>query len=160
MKKSIFLLSLLLTAGLFRHCISQTETSTKVARVGAVIKHAELTYQVSNTDTMYTLEYYNYEKYNGITNDYQKFSFPSQGNALNDLYIKLKSFFTEENREKKKYTIDFKLGKERVTVKHYRPQIKPSIQLIFNNGTAVLTEKQVDKLFGKLKDDQSKTDPE
>ena len=151
MKQAIMSLLLFLIDGLVEKCIGQTSPSESVGRVGVVSTYAELTYQIVNGDTTYTLEYYHGQKLGGLATDRRKFSFPAEGNALNEFYFKLKSFFTDENRKNKKYTMDFKLGKERVTLKHYSLPMKLSVNVIFNNGSFALTEKQVDKLFGKAK---------
>jgi hypothetical protein len=77
-------------------------------------------------------------------------SFENENGTLNSLYEILKSFFTKENRKNKEYIRMFKLGDKNVYCAN---------AIIFGNyiyfsvdgGFMYLTEKQVDKLFGKRK---------
>jgi hypothetical protein len=121
----------------------------KIAPMGAFI--AELSYrpnEADETDTTYTLRFNNmkYTHIDAITS----VQFSGIGNAVSGLYKVFKSVFSEENKSNKDYTVQFTLGKELVSISHTKGMGITSAMFLIKDAYFMLTEKQVDKLFGKL----------
>jgi hypothetical protein len=76
--------------------------------------------------------------------------FSGIGNAVSGLYKVFKSVFSEENKSNKDYTVQFTLGKELVSISHTKGMGITSAMFLIKDAYFMLTEKQVDKLFGKL----------
>lgn len=121
----------------------------KIAPMGAFV--AELSYkqnEADNKDTTYTLRFNNM-KYTHI-DAIESVSFSGVGNAASDLYKVFKSVFAPENKNNKDYIVQFMLGKEAVSISHTKGMGITSAMFVVKNAYFMLTEKQVDKLFGKL----------
>lgn len=120
----------------------------KIAPLGTFI--AELSYrqnEVDEKDTTYTLRFRN-QKYTRI-DSYESVEFSGIGNAVEDLYKAFKSVFTEENKSNKEYSITFTMGKDVVMISNYKVMGITSALFLVKGAHVSLTEKQVDKLFGK-----------
>jgi hypothetical protein len=117
----------------------------KIAPLGSFT--AELSYQVAETDTTYTLRFRN-AKYTQITST-ESVLFDSDGNAVDGLYKAFKSVFTEENRNNKDYLIHFTIGKDVVAISTYKNMGITQAMFLVKDAHFSITEKQVDKLFGK-----------
>lgn len=118
----------------------------KAKRSGLMI--AELMYKVdADNDTSYAIVYKNAE-YETLT-DIQHITFDGGGEVLNQLYQVLKSFFTEENKKNKDYKKQFTLGTQDLLVSSHKIMGSTVISIRPDKGYFELTEKELDKLFGK-----------
>lgn len=106
---------------------------------------AKLSYAVYGQDTAYLLTYqdYNYQQITKL----ESLSFEGQS-TLNQLYKLISSVFTDEHKKDKTYEVNFKLGKDYVSVGTYRVMGVTSARII-SNGFFYLTEKQLKKLFAR-----------
>lgn len=120
-------------------------TVGKIAPLGSFT--AELSYQVDGTDTTYTLRFRN-AKYTQIIST-ESVLFDSDGNAIGGLYNAFKSVFSEENRNNKDYLIHFTMGKDVVAISTYKNMGITQAMFLVKDAHFAITEKQVDKLFGK-----------
>jgi hypothetical protein len=107
----------------------------------------ELSYRLEGTDTLYTFMFIN-SKYS--MGDYQSVHFSGEGNTLNDLYNILMTFFTDEHKKDKDYTVNLKLGSENVVLKNYRIFGSTSVMFYTPKGYCFLTEKQIKKVFNRV----------
>ena len=123
-------------------CSAQIEIKkTSRFTVGEIkATHTSLSGVVENEDTTYMLAYENME-YKTIT-DIQVVSFKGAA-TLNTLYETLKAVFVS------KEDLDFKLGNTSVMVKVGKMIGVPYITFFGKSGFTYITEKQLDKLFGK-----------
>lgn len=111
---------------------------------------AELSYQVSETDTIYTIVYRNC-RYTHIT-DFKSFRFDGISDTKNEFYKILKSFFADENRKNKDYKLDLKLGDTYVSVSGEKMGFGTyCVRIWTERGYFYLVENQVDKLFAMAK---------
>src|SRR5579871_2488125 len=120
----------------------------KVAPAGQFL--AELYYYVpddGDKDTTYSLMYKNQE-YETLF-DLQHLRFSSEGNTIKELYKLLQTFFTDENKKNKDYKVNIKLGQDQILLTNYRQMGIGSVFITTPKGYFILTERQVDKLFGK-----------
>lgn len=124
---------------------SKAVTVGKVKSGSALI--AEMSYTVEDNDTLYTIIYNNAE-YKTLT-DIQAIAFDGQDNTFGKLYDVLKTFFSDENKKNKNYSVSLKLGGKNVTLMNMRVMGITSVMVHGEKGYFYLTEKQVDKLFGK-----------
>lgn len=128
---------------------SATTTKTtigKAKRGGVTI--AELYYiGGGDIDTTYVIMYSN-AKYTTIS-DYNSILFNGGEDVLNQLYGVIKSVYAEENKKNKEYKKQFMLGKDDVIVSNYRMMGTTSAMIWTDGGYFYLTEKELDKLFGK-----------
>lgn len=109
---------------------------------------ATLTYEIQNdNDTLCHLKFKDF-KYQTVE-DFQSLLFFNKENTLEILYKTLKSFFTEENKKDKKYSVNIKLGDEDIIMNKYRTIGISAVIINTKTGYVYLTENQVDKLFGK-----------
>lgn len=120
-------------------------TLGKVKSGSALI--AELTYTVEDKDTLFTI-FYNNAEYKTLT-DIQAIVFDGQDNTFGKFYDVLKSFFSDENKKNKEYAVSLKLGGKNVNLMNMRVMGTTSVMVHGEKGYFYLTEKQVDKLFGK-----------
>ena len=104
---------------------------------------AELNYSVKDKDTTYTLSFRDM-KYEQITS-IKSIQFSGEGNTVEQLYSLMKSVFLDENKKNKDYAVTVTLGSNLVSISHYRNMV----QFLVDNSNVFLTEKQIDKLFGK-----------
>ena len=120
----------------------------KIAPMGAFV--AELSCrqnEVDDKDTTYTLRFNNmkYKHIDAIVS----VDFSGIGNTVGDLYKAFKSVFAEENKKNKDYLVNFTLGKEPVAISNTKTMGVTSVMFLIKDAYFTLTEKQVDKLFGK-----------
>lgn len=123
-------------------------TIGKIAPMGTFT--AELSYSINEvdvSDTIYTLRFRNH-KYTQI-DSYEKVRFSSEGNTVDELYKAFKSVFTEENKRNKDYLIHFTLGKDVVAISQAKSMGITSAMFLVKDAYVLLTEKQINKLFGK-----------
>lgn len=120
----------------------------KIAPMGGFV--AELSYrknEADDKDTTYMLRFNNM-KYTRI-DVIESVRFSGIGNAVEDLYKVFKSVFSEENKNNKEYVAQFSLGKDAVVISHTKGMGIISAMFLVRDAWFSLTEKQVDKLFGK-----------
>lgn len=122
-----------------------TKTIGKIAPLGGFV--AELSYYINEGDTIYLLNFNDasYTKINSI----ETVRFSEEGNTVNELYKMFKSVFIPENKKNKDYIVQFTLGKETVSIGNTKSLGVTSAMFTRNSSFFTLTEKQVDKLFGK-----------
>jgi hypothetical protein len=141
-----FLPLLLLLLPLLSHAQQDLDSLPETTYVGRVHK-AELYYTVKGNDTLYKLRYIPQEHLGGRF--YKTIEFLSIDNTLQKLYALLKTFFTADHRNKKKYMLSFDLGNSHVTAYNYPAAGGNQVRLWTNQGEVYLDERQIDKLFGK-----------
>lgn len=115
----------------------------KIAPMGAFV--AELNYTITGSDTTYSLVYNN-AKYTKI-DDIRTVRFAGTDNTAGKLYEAFKSAF--QNKNTKDYALTFSLGKEVVSVSPKKNMGVWQAMFLVGENYMLLTEKQVDKLFGK-----------
>lgn len=128
--------------------VSASITVGKIAPMGSFT--AELSYQINEKDTkdtIYTLRFNN-AKYTHITS-IESVRFSGVDNTVVELYKMFKSVFSEENKKNKDYIVQFNLGKDAVAVSSIKSMGITSAMFTYKEAYFSLTEKQVDKLFGK-----------
>ncbi len=125
--------------------IPPTVTVGKIAPLGGFV--AELSYQVNNGDTAYTLSF-NDASYTQI-NSIENVRFSGGESTINELYKAFKSVFLSENKKNKDYMVHFTLGKDVVAISNTKSMGITSAMFLIRQAYFTLTEKQVDKLFGK-----------
>jgi hypothetical protein len=123
-------------------------TVGKISPLGTFI--AELTYQKNPTDekdTTYTLRMRNY-KYSTITETiYIEFS--GIGGTTDSLYNLIKTVFNSDNKNNRDYAVTVTLGKQLVAIANHRTMGTTMAMIQIADGYGLLSEKQLDKLFGK-----------
>lgn len=128
----------------------EMKESPKVFVIGSVKPGArtiaELTRTVIDSDTAYGLTFSN-AKYTTLS-DYKTVIFRGS-ETIDQLYNLMKTVFTDENKKNKDYKIDFKLGDNDVSIMNYRVMGITSMWFWSDGAYFYLSEKQVDKLFGK-----------
>ena len=109
--------------------------------------HSSLSYVIQNDkDTTYTLAYRN-GKYQ-ILDSYETLYFNSENNTLNTLYEVMHKAFKVENI--KDYSVDIQLGNQLINIIGYKQMGVKGVMVITSKGWInVLTENQLNKLFGK-----------
>lgn len=128
--------------------VKQTPKWTTVGKVKNGMTYvAELQYMIEDKDTTYMVLYNNF-KYQHIT-DIQSIVFANDDNTVQKFYDILKTFFSEENKKNKDYTINLKLGDSDVRLYNTRVMGVTSVSIYTDKGYFGITEKQLDKLFGK-----------
>lgn len=123
-------------------------TVGKIAPMGTFT--AELSYTINDADTKdtsYTFRFRNH-KYTQI-DSYESVQFSGEGNTAEQLYKVFKSVFTDENKNNKDYFVHFSLGKETVAISHTKSMGITSAMFQAKDAYVMLTEKQINKLFGK-----------
>ena len=146
MKSIIIAISLLIAGNLFAQIGTPVKEiqSTIVGKVNPMNTFiAELNYSVKDKDTTYTLSFRDM-KYEQITS-IKSIQFSGEGNTVEQLYSLMKSVFLDENKKNKDYAVTVTLGSNLVSISHYRNMV----QFLVDNSNVFLTEKQIDKLFGK-----------
>lgn len=118
----------------------------QVKSLGTVI--AKLEYSLnSDNDTTYFLLMKDFKKQREV--NYFSIKFQGTGSACSQFYELLKSFFTDENKANKYYSQTFTLGKTGVNLQHCILIAKHGVRLTTTEGYINLSEKDIDKLFGK-----------
>lgn len=115
-----------------------------IKRIGTTI--AKMEYKLSANDTMYHLLMKDFKKQEET--NYFSISFRSTDNSFGRFYNLLKSFFLPENK-KKDYMKTFRLGNEGVNLQHIVVIGSKAVRLTTSEGYINLSEKDIDKLFGK-----------
>jgi hypothetical protein len=148
-----FLTAILLSVALFQICNAQVEIRAvpKETVIGTVKNggrmRSEMSYIASNTDTIYTILYQDVG-YQHIVN-LKKLTFSSKDDNFNKFYDVLKTFFAKENRKDKDYKLEVTVGDNKLLLSNYTVMGIVAVTITDNSGSFMLTEKQLDKLFGK-----------
>lgn len=108
---------------------------------------AKMEYINSGNDTTYFLLMKDFKKQQEV--NYFSVKFKGTGNAFSQFYELLKSFFADDNRKNKNYMQTFTLGTEGVNLQHCTLIAKHGVRLTTRDGYINLSEKDIDKLFGK-----------
>ncbi len=111
------------------------------------ISKAELFYKIIDDDTVYTLMFKN-EQYKTLV-DYEYISFSNQDGTLQKLYELFKTVFTDENKKNKDYQVKFTLGESSALISNWRLFGNTSAYFSNSKGYCVLTENNIELLFGK-----------
>ena len=127
------------------------ETNPKTI-IGAIKRSnnliAELSYLVKGPgDTAYTLLFNNYEY--KIKNNFKSVTFKGTSRTVDSLYHLLKAVFKPENEKNKQYSQSFKLGEDSVRIGITRAVGLTRQVFRGGGGFVYLTEKELNKLFGK-----------
>lgn len=117
----------------------------QVRSLGTLI--AKLEYSPAGNDTTYLLLMKDFKKQQEV--NYFSLKFQSTGNACSQLYELLKSFFDDANRKDNDYMQTFTLGNTGVNLQHCTLIAKHGVRLTTKEGYINLSEKDIDKLFGK-----------
>jgi hypothetical protein len=128
--------------------VTKEETGTIVGQVissGRII--SRLSYQVyKQSDTLCTLVLHDTNP-ESLTVSF--ILFWDRGGVIDSLYTLLKSVFSPENKQSEDFRISFTLGFDTLTVYSIGSGHKRRAEISTKNGVFLLTEKEVDKLFGK-----------
>jgi len=117
----------------------------QVKSIGTLI--AKLEYSIDGSDTTYFLLMKDFKKQQEV--NYFSLKFKATGNACAQFYQLLKSFFDDTNRKNKDYMQTFTLGNAGVNLQHCTLIAKHGVRLTTREGYINLSEKDIDKLFGK-----------
>jgi len=117
----------------------------QVRSIGTLI--AKLEYSTAGNDTTYLLLMKDFKKQQEV--NYFSLRFKSTANACAQFYELLKSFFEDANRKNKDYMQTFKLGETGVNLQHCTLIAKHGVRLTTRDGYINLSEKDIDKLFGR-----------
>ncbi len=146
MKLLLFLL-LMVPASVFSQIIKDSYGS-KGNVIGQVIEKtklvSKLTWEVSGTDTIYLFTFANVKGHQFT--DHQAIVLVG-ARAVDKFYQAVKSVFSEENKKNRDYKLDWNDGGVAIKIGHGEP--KNTVMVGLENGYCFLTEKQVDKTFGK-----------
>jgi hypothetical protein len=118
------------------------------------ISKAELNYYIDESDTVYSILFRNAE-YTSIV-DYQSIDFSGGQEVVDQLYSVIKTFFSEENKKNKEYKRKLKLGEKDVSIHNYRTMGVTNVMIWVDKSYFYLTEKETDKLFGKVTEPTNK----
>jgi hypothetical protein len=121
------------------------ETVGEVKSIGKIM--AKLEYRIAGADTLYFLLMKDFTKQ--VETNYFSVNFNGTGNTFSILYGVLKSFFDDGNRKNKDYMQTFKLGETGVNLQHCSLIGRHGVRLTTKEGYINLSEKDIDKLFGK-----------
>jgi hypothetical protein len=120
-------------------------TIGEVKSIGKTL--AKLEYRIDSGDTLYFLLMKDFTKQQET--NYFSVNFKGTGNTFSTLYGLLKSFFEDDNRKDKDYMKTFKLGETGVNLQHCTLIARHGVRLTTKEGYINLSEKDIDKLFGK-----------
>lgn len=107
----------------------------------------ELSYKITGTDTIYTLNYRDFQY--SSTPIYDDLIFKGNSKTIDDLYKLMKSVFNEENVKNKEYSVKITLGNQEVKIGTYRFMGMTMSQITTSLGWGYFNSNQLDKLFGK-----------
>ena len=148
--KKVFLIAGLFTASLSFGQLQMKEVPREVS-IGKATRGGyvatELLYRVLGADTIYTFRYIN-SKWEKLI-EYKSISFNADSATLNTIYKMLKGFFSDEHKKDKEYKLNFKLGNTDVIASNVRSFGMNNIMFYTSEGYCYLSEKMVDKTFGK-----------
>lgn len=146
-----FLLTLFVVVSLQASAQIEMKESVKSVKIGEVRGAGRFIASIekipSKEDTVCVL-YYKNVRYTTLT-DIQDIVFNDTDSTLAELYNVIQSAFTDENKKKKDFKIDFRLGDKDVSITSEKMFGIPYVKFWTENGFFYLTEKQLDKLFGK-----------
>lgn len=115
-----------------------------IKRVGTTI--AKMEYKASGADTAYNLLMKDFTKQ--AETNYFSLGFRSTGSSFERFYQLLKSFFLPGNKSKS-YMKTFRLGNDQVNLQHIALIGSKGVRLTTTEGYINLSEKDIDKLFGR-----------
>ncbi len=121
------------------------ETIGHIKRVGTTI--AKLEYRLEGRDTLYFLLMKDFTKREEP--NYFSLNFNGVENTFHIFYQLLKSFFTDASKDDKNYMQTFKLGQTGVNLQHAPLIGQHGVRLTTGEGYINLSEKDIDRLFGK-----------
>ena len=110
--------------------------------------HARLAYEVNDNDTSYVLSLHNLQ--NDTTNSYHSLMFSGNATTVNQFYSILKLMIAKRNKKHKDYSTTIALGNKLVVIATTRILGETSAVVYLPEGYNYLTERQVDKVFGKM----------
>lgn len=108
---------------------------------------ARLQYSAVGKDTSYILLFKDARK--EFKDHYFTIGFSGADDTRLRLYALLTSFFSAEHKNEKSYEKTFRLGEAMVHVQHYRKIATPGIMLTTEDGFIILTENEINRLFGR-----------
>jgi hypothetical protein len=148
MKKLLALLLIVSLKGIGQIQLTETVKPIKIGgySIGGNFV-TEINMYVKGQDTSYHFMHRNH-KYQQIL-DIKSVIFNAEGNTLNSFYELLMSAFSDENKDKKDFKVNFKLGGKDVYITNDRVMGMTSVTFWNESGYVSLTEKQVKKTFGK-----------
>ncbi len=117
----------------------------QVRSLGTLV--AKLEYSLAGNDTTYLLLMKDFKRQQEV--NYFSLKFQSAGNTCSQFYELLKSFFDDTNRKNNDYMQTFTLGNTGVNLQHCTLIAKHGVRLTTKEGYINLSEKDIDKLFGK-----------
>lgn len=157
MKKTLFpvLVYTLLAAGPVYGQI-EVKQEARQFNVGEVKTGGAISYKlygiVVGEDTTYSFMYRN-AKYTSIV-DFNSIQFADDGGTLQQFYTLLKSVLTDEKYKDKEAKLQIRLGATDVILSQYKMMGTTYVWVWTNTGYCYLSEKQINKLFGKSKNDE------
>lgn len=119
----------------------------KIYTIGEVHKGVELLSRLECQKAGQNIYYITISGY-GYINNYNTAQFTGD-QTLADLYNILKSAFSEENKKNKDFGLYFMLGDKFCQVRNFRALGVTSVVFYIESTYCHLTERQVEKLFGK-----------
>lgn len=127
----------------FSQTTDASTTWTQIGKVGS--KKVELSYKLQPAgDTLFHLKFPDASQNTKRAYKTLRFSGSTQR-----FYEVMKSVFLPENRNDDAFSSTIKLGEEEVVVKNFKRPYGSLVRLHAKGGTVTLSEKQVDKLFGR-----------
>ena len=148
----VFLIVTFISLFISHECFSQIQIleSSKSVEVGKLkagyITIAELSYNVNESDTVYTMFYRN-AKFTQL-DSYESFIFSGVGNTIDVFYDLMQKAIKSDNP--KEYEVSIKLGNESLIIKGYKTLGIKGVQFLTAKGwLAPINESQLNKLFGK-----------
>ncbi|GHN00446.1 hypothetical protein WSM22_19350 [Cytophagales bacterium WSM2-2] len=131
---------------------AQEPEKTVVGKIGSgLFFSAELSYRITDNDTICSLRYRNYEYQSNQTQDIREITFSNKGNAMEQFYQLIETVFKKENRKNPDYKVVAKLNTQDVVIKPYIQYGTTSANVAQPKGYFVIDEKRLDKLFAKGK---------
>lgn len=111
------------------------------------VTKARMQYLSYGNDTTYML--FMKDMKNPKVVNYFSVSFRNVNSTYSSLYDLMKTFFTDENKRNKKYEQTFRLGTTYVHIQHKPLITAHGIMLSTKEGFIYLSERDIEKLFGK-----------
>lgn len=109
---------------------------------------AKLSYAVTNRDTAYILSLRNAQI--NAADDYHSIAFSGSSKLVNELYGLIKLMLFKQNKTHKNYSITIALGAKLVVISTTRILGVTSAVICLPDGYNYLTDRQLDKVFGKI----------
>ena len=148
----IFLSMLLFLTCCYYKSFSQLQVQKVDKTIGKIKNlsnfNSDLSYEISNNDTIYTIKYRNLAITESV--DIELIIFKGNQSTLDQLQSLLNTVFLPEFKKNKSYNILIKLGSEDVTISVYRKLLDTSVIIYVKyKGYFILSKDEVKKLFGK-----------